>query len=266
MKKHKIFIANWKMNFFPDEVHDYFNLFTDIFNEKEFNDKSLYIGFATPFPYLYESRCFLDKSVKVDYRLETGAQDCSAFPHPGAYTGEVSAQMIKTCRAGFVIIGHSERRKYLNENSAFLKEKIQRALEADLKIIFCVGENDAERKNHKHFEVVKKQLQEVLAEIKFKSDSLIIAYEPVWAIGTGNNASPNQVSEMFDYIQHVLTEKKIVIDLKDIPILYGGSANSANAPELYAIPNVGGFLVGSASLKPHEFKNIILGCLKSSFT
>jgi triosephosphate isomerase len=266
MKKHKIFIANWKMNFFPDEVHDYFNALTHIFNEKEFYDKALYIGFAVPFPYLSESRSFIDKSIKVEYCVMTGAQDCSAFPHPGAYTGEVSAQMIKACRADFVIIGHSERRKYLNENSSFLKEKIQRAQEANLKVIYCVGEKDAERKNHKHFEVVEKQLQEVLHEIKFNNDSLIIAYEPVWAIGTGNNASPNQVSEMFDFIQHVLTEKKVINNLKDIPILYGGSANSANAPELYAIPNVVGFLVGSASLKPHDFKNIILGCLKSSYT
>lgn len=265
MKKHKIFISNWKMNFFPDEVHDYFNVLSHILSEKEFNDKALYIGFALPFPYLYESRSLLDKSLKIDNHLETGAQDCSAYPHPGAYTGEVSSQMIKACRADFVIIGHSERRKYLNENSTILREKIQRAQEADLKVIYCVGENDAERKNNKHFEVVEKQLEEVLTEIKFKNNSLIIAYEPVWAIGTGNNASPNQVSEMFDFIQYVLNEKKIVIDLKDIPILYGGSAHSANAPELYAIPNVGGFLVGSASLKPHEFKNIILGCLKSSF-
>lgn len=266
MKKHKIFIANWKMNFSPIEVQGYFNVLTQIFNENEFYDKALYIGFAIPFPYLHESRYFLDKSLKVDYSVETGAQDCSAFPHPGAYTGEVSARMIKDCRADFVIIGHSERRKHLNENSNILKEKIQRALDAKLRIIYCVGENDAERKNREHFEVVEKQLREVLSGIKFNNDSLIIAYEPVWAIGTGNNATPNQVSEMFDFIQHVLIEKKIVNHLNDIPLLYGGSANSANSPELYAIPNVGGFLVGSASLKPHEFKNIILGCLRSSLT
>ncbi len=176
----------------------------------------------------------------------------------GAYTGEVSAKMLKSIGVDTVILGHSERRAHFGETNDILAEKVNAALKNEMRIIFCFGEELADRKSDKHFDLVAKQLQESLYQI---SDSdwknVVLAYEPVWAIGTGETASPEQAQEMHAFIRKNISEKFNDEIAQNVSILYGGSVKPANAKEIFAKEDVDGGLIGGASLKAVDFVDII---------
>ena len=187
--------------------------------------------------------------------IAVGAQDC-ATETKGAYTGEVSAEMIAALGCEYVILGHSERRQYYGETSETLNKKMARAYENNLIPIYCVGENLEEREANRHFEVCKQQLEEVvfnLTEEQFKK--LVIAYEPVWAIGTGKTATAEQAEEIHAYIREVL-RSKFGAAAEESAILYGGSCKPSNAGEIFSKANVDGGLIGGAALKAEDFLGI----------
>jgi triosephosphate isomerase len=189
-------------------------------------------------------------------RIRIAAQNCAAFAS-GAYTGEVSAAMIKSVAADYVIIGHSERRSYFNESNAALAEKVKLALQNGLTPIFCCGETLIERNASNHFAVVKRQLDEsvfALSEADF--NKIIIAYEPVWAIGTGVTATSAQAQEMHGYIRKFISEKYSPAVADAVSLLYGGSCNENNAKELFSQTDIDGGLIGGASLKAQSFVKI----------
>lgn len=207
---------------------------------------------CTPFIHLAKVADELDQSV-----VGLGAENC-ADKEKGAYTGEVSAAMVKSTGAQYVILGHSERRQYYGETAEILKEKVQMALANGLKIIFCCGETLEEREANKQNEVVKAELEGSvfnLSEDEWKN--IILAYEPIWAIGTGKTATSDQAEEMLAYIRSIVAEKYGKDVAEETSILYGGSCKASNAPELFAKPNIDGGLIGGASLKAADFKGII---------
>lgn len=209
--------------------------------------------FIPPFPFLTTVASKIQS--RNDFFL--GAQNCSN-QNSGAFTGEVSAAMLASVGCSYVLVGHSERRQYFNETSSILAEKIKQALANNLKPIFCFGETLAERKSNTHFEVVKKQLDEVLDTVnenEFKS--FVLAYEPVWAIGTGETASPQQAQEMHAFIRSSISTKYSKTIAENTSILYGGSCNPQNASELFACQDIDGGLIGGASLKADDFCKII---------
>ena len=187
--------------------------------------------------------------------IAVGAQDC-ATETKGAYTGEVSAEMIAALGCEYVILGHSERRQYYGETSETLNKKMARAYENNLIPIYCVGENLEEREAGRHFEVCKAQIEEVvfnLSEEQFAK--LVIAYEPVWAIGTGKTATAEQAEEIHAYIREVL-RSKFGAAAEECAILYGGSCKPSNAAEIFSKENVDGGLIGGAALKAEDFLGI----------
>lgn len=207
---------------------------------------------APPFPFIKSVKDLVEGSP-----IKISAQNC-ASEDKGAYTGEVSAQMLKSVGAEYVIIGHSERRIYFNETSEILKKKLKESLRAGLKPIFCIGEKLEERENKKHFVIIENQLKEVLEDFTEEEIlDLIIAYEPVWAIGTGKTANNDQIDEMHGFIRSFFEKKLGEKISKRIPILYGGSCNEKNAKEIFSCPDVDGGLVGGASLKAESFLQII---------
>jgi triosephosphate isomerase len=247
--RRKIVAGNWKMNM---------NLQDGIALAKELNDTltaekpNCGVVICTPFIHLASIAQFLNQDV-----VALGAENC-ADKAKGAYTGEVSAEMVKSTGAQYVIIGHSERRGYYNETPEILREKVLLALENGLKVIFCIGESLEEREANKQNEVVKAELEGSvfnLSEEDFRK--IIIAYEPIWAIGTGKTATSDQAEEIHAYIRSIIAERwgKEVAD--DTTILYGVSCKASNAPELFAKPDIDGGLIGGASLKAADFKGII---------
>jgi len=193
----------------------------------------------------------------LDNELLVGAQNISNFEE-GAYTGEISAKMLDSMGVEYSIIGHSERRKYFEESHEVLAEKVNMALKHDVSPIFCCGEVLPEREAGAHFDVVKKQLDESLFHLNPTDfGNVVIAYEPVWAIGTGVTASPEQAQEMHAYIRGLVREKYNEEIAENTTILYGGSCNAKNAKELFANPDVDGGLIGGASLKANDFNQII---------
>jgi len=189
--------------------------------------------------------------------LFTGAQNC-AYEEAGAFTGEVSAAMIKSLGASHVIIGHSERRSYFHEANEDLKKKVTIVLWQSLTPIFCVGETQEKRHTKEHFSIIEKQITESLFHLSAAEFSnIILAYEPVWAIGTGLTATSHQAQEMHLFIR-TLVEKKYGKEISNtLSILYGGSCNAKNAAELFACPDVDGGLIGGASLLAKDFITII---------
>ena len=245
----KIVAGNWKMNM---------NLQDGIALAKELNDTlteqkpNCGVIICTPFIHLASIAQFLDQSV-----IGLGAENC-ADKEKGAYTGEVSAEMVKSTGAQYVILGHSERRGYYNETPEVLKEKVLLALKNNLKVIFCIGESLEEREANKQNEVVKAELEGSVFNLSADEfRNVIVAYEPIWAIGTGKTATAEQAEEIHAYIRSVIADKygKEVAD--DTTILYGGSCKASNAPELFAKPDIDGGLIGGASLKAADFKGII---------
>ncbi len=219
--------------------------------EKQF-DKNTEVVLIPPFLY---TKTLVD--LTQNSKIKIGTQN-SANILEGAYTGEVSAKMIASINAQYVIIGHSERRAYYNETNQILNQKLKLVLENNLIPIFCVGEILAEREANKHFEIIKNQLIEGtfnFSETDYKK--IVIAYEPVWAIGTGKTASPEQAQEIHTFIRNLIAEKFGVNLANEISILYGGSVKASNAKEIFNNKDVDGGLIGGASLNAKEFTDII---------
>lgn len=207
---------------------------------------------CTPFIHLASVAGIIDQSV-----IGLGAENC-ADKASGAYTGEVSAEMVKSTGAGYVILGHSERRAYYGETAEILKEKINLALANGLKVIFCIGEVLEERESGKQNEVVEAQLAGSLFDLTAEQfANIILAYEPVWAIGTGKTATAEQAEEMHAFIRGVIAGKFGAEAAKNVSILYGGSCKPSNAKEIFSKENVDGGLIGGAALKAADFKGII---------
>ena len=186
-------------------------------------------------------------------RVQLSAQNCASEPE-GAYTGEVSAAMLSGAGAGWTIIAHSERRKYFCETDELFVKKIRLALDNGLKVIFCVGENLDDRNDGKHFDVVRAQIENVI--FKFtpaELGNIVIAYEPVWAIGTGKTATAGQAQEVHAFIRGLISDKYGSDVSENVSILYGGSCKPSNAGELFACPDIDGGLIGGASLKAEDF-------------
>jgi triosephosphate isomerase (TIM) len=245
----KIAAANWKMNKTLAEV----NGFVQDFNaDKAIECQKVQTLIFPPSIYLsHLSDYYRDIGINI------GAQNISEYDN-GAFTGEISAQMLNSIHVNHCLIGHSERRKYFGETNEILYAKLQKSLEHKMTPIFCCGEQLEDRKAKKHFRVVEHQLHNVLFQLESAFFyNVIIAYEPVWAIGTGMNATSEQAQEMHAFIRSCI---EIVYGndiAKNTRILYGGSLNSANAHDLFACADVDGGLIGGASLNPMEFLNII---------
>lgn len=189
--------------------------------------------------------------------IACAAQDCSAHSE-GAYTGEVSAQMIRSCGCSHVIIGHSERRSGHHEDHELLARKTDQALAANLDVIFCVGEQQSDRESGNHYNVVDAQLRDSLAHLSLNQwQHIIIAYEPVWAIGTGLTATPEQAQEMHSHIRRTIASLSSEEQADATTILYGGSCKPDNAEALFCRPDVDGGLIGGAALKADTFISII---------
>ncbi|MCI6131794.1 MAG: triose-phosphate isomerase [Prevotella sp.] len=245
----KIVAGNWKMNL---NLQDGVALAKEI-NEALVADKpNCEVIICTPFIHLASVAQVLDQNV-----VALGAENC-ADKVKGAYTGEVSAEMVKSTGAQYVILGHSERREYYHETAEILKEKVDLALANGLKILFCCGETLEERQAEKQNEVVKAELEGSVFHLDAEAwKNIVIAYEPIWAIGTGMTATSDQAEEMLAYIRSIVAEKYGQEAAEDTSILYGGSCKASNAPELFSKPNIDGGLIGGASLKCADFKGII---------
>lgn len=205
-------------------------------------------------PYVYLE---MATDIAEDSVFSVGAQNINENDE-GAYTGEISGIMLGSMEVEYCIIGHSERRKYYGEDHLLLAKKLDAALRNGIRPIFCCGEVLAEREAGKHFEVVKKQLDESLFHLTAEQfEQVIVAYEPVWAIGTGVNATPGQAQEMHAYIREELANRYGENLATETSILYGGSCNSSNAHELFSQEDVDGGLIGGASLKAEEFMKIV---------
>lgn len=247
----KIVAGNWKMNLLKDEAIQLASEIVKLLKDEKNNSGAILL--ATPFVHLSN----VIEAVKDEKRISVAAQNCSD-KNSGAFTGEVSAAMLKSIGASAVLIGHSERRSYFHETDEMLAEKVKQALTNNLLPVFCCGETLQQRESKNHFEVIKSQLANGLfhlSEVDFSKT--VIAYEPVWAIGTGVTASPEQAQEMHKYIRGLVAIKYGQALADNTSILYGGSCNEKNASELFALPDVDGGLIGGASLKAASFVSII---------
>jgi triosephosphate isomerase (TIM) len=246
----KIVAGNWKMNKDFQDAEDLMFEIVDELTEKGSGETEVIV--CPPSVYLEMS-----SDIAAENGFMVGAQNLSQW-ESGAYTGEVSASMLHSMGISHSILGHSERRTYFGETDKIIAAKVDLALKNGITPIYCCGEVLAERQSEKHFEVVRNQVSEALFHLgKEAVSQVIIAYEPVWAIGTGVTASSAQAQEMHAFIRSLLAEKygKEVSD--EISILYGGSCNAKNAAELFANPDVDGGLIGGASLKAEDFVTIV---------
>ncbi|SDG42799.1 triosephosphate isomerase [Bacteroidales bacterium KHT7] len=247
--RHKIVAGNWKMN---KNLQEGVELAKELNTMLAADKPNCDVVICTPFIHLASVAQVLDQNV-----IGLGAENC-ADKVSGAYTGEVSAEMVKSTGAQYVILGHSERREYYHETPEILKEKVLLAQANGLKVIFCIGESLAEREANKQNEVVKAELEGSVFNLSAEDFSkIIIAYEPIWAIGTGKTATSDQAEEIHAYIRSVIADKYGKEVAENISILYGGSCKASNAPELFVKPDIDGGLIGGASLKAADFKGII---------
>lgn len=254
----KLVAGNWKMNNDRDGA---LALITDIVKRYRGFENEINAGVVLCPPFLYLQTCV--ELLKDLPGLKTGAQNCHSEAK-GAFTGEVSAPMLAALGVSHVIIGHSERRMYFGEDAAFLKAKVIAALAAGLTPIFCCGEVREERESGRHFDVVEHQLTASLFGLSSADfQRIIIAYEPVWAIGTGLTATRQQAQEMHQFIRSLVNVKYSKLAEETI-VLYGGSCNAANAAELFSQPDVDGGLIGGASLKADDFMEIIKAASQQS--
>ena len=245
--RQKIVAGNWKMN---TNLNEGMELAAKVNSLALNKTSSTEVIIAPPFTHLADIK-------KVLSVVKLSAQNC-ASEESGAYTGEVSVNMIKSVGAEYIIIGHSERRAYYLEDNAKLAKKVNLTMSKGLKPIFCIGEVLPERNANKHFDVVKSQLSEGLFHLSpAEFSNIIIAYEPVWAIGTGVTASPEQAQEMHKFIRSEINIKYGAQIAENTSILYGGSCKGSNAKELFENPDVDGGLIGGASLKAEEFLQIV---------
>lgn len=249
--RQKIVAGNWKMNKTLEEANTLASeVVSMVADEVKGNVKVI---FCVPFPYLIS----ITKLVGSNARISIGAQNASEHEW-GAYTGEVSVPMLRSINVPYVILGHSERRQYFGENGQLLAKKVDMTLKHGLIPIFCCGEPLEVREKNDHERLVKQQVEESLFHLEASAlQKVVIAYEPVWAIGTGKTATAQQAQEMHLVIRKHLAGKYGQSVADSISILYGGSVNAANAKELFACPDVDGGLVGGASLKSREFTEIV---------
>lgn len=245
----KIVAGNWKMN---TTLSEGVGLAKDVNEALKGVTPKCDVIICVPFTHLASVAGVIDST-----KLGLGAENC-ADHKSGAYTGEVSASMVASTGAKYVILGHSERRQYYGETSETLTEKVKLAFDNDLTPIFCIGEVLSERENGTYFDVVKKQIVDALFNLSAEDfGKIILAYEPVWAIGTGKTATDDQAEEMHKFIRGVIAEKYGNEVAENTSILYGGSCKPTNAPQLFAKPNVDGGLIGGAALDAESFMGIV---------
>jgi triosephosphate isomerase len=247
MTRKKIVAGNWKMNNGLQETELLINELV-----KETNHSGCEVMIAPSFVSLKTS---------IDYLKNKDIEVVSQNVHQknnGAYTGEISAKMLSSIGIKTTIIGHSERREYFNETHEILKNKVDTSLENSINIIFCFGEELKDRKNNNHFRIISNQISESLFHLSSSEwDNIILAYEPVWAIGTGETASSDQVQEMHSFIRNFIAQKYSTDLAQKISILYGGSVKPNNAKEIFSMEDVDGGLIGGASLNSKDFFSIV---------
>jgi len=241
----KIVAGNWKLN---TTLPEGLELAKNVIEKSITVSKAIELVLFPPFTHLSEVVKLTKNSI-----VKVGAQNCAEWTK-GAYTGEISASMIASTGAKYVIIGHSERREFFHEDNKMLYRKIKQALESHITPIYCCGEKLHDRESCNFFEVVGKQIQESLFELSNQEmEQIVIAYEPVWAIGTGRNATADQAQEMHEFIRKTLADHFGSKLAENISILYGGSCKPSNAAEIFAKPDVDGGLIGGASLVADDF-------------
>jgi len=238
-----IVAGNWKMNKTPIEGTSFINDVIGNLSKIENVD----VVFCPPFTGL--------NNVNVNPPYYLGAQNCY-YKDDGAFTGEVSLDMLQDCNVHYVIVGHSERRHIFNEDNKLIGKKILKVINSGIKPIFCIGETIDEMNSGKTYDVIEQQLAKGLENIK-SLNNIIIAYEPVWAIGTGLTASAEKIDEIHSFIRKIINKLFKEENSDRIPILYGGSVNSGNADKLISINGVNGFLIGGASLDVVKFTDIV---------
>ncbi len=256
MNRKPIFAANWKMNKGPSETEDFVKSFLSKLQGSNFNSE---IVIAPPFVSLAKLTDLLHTATAVQnaHAIQIAAQNCSEYDS-GAYTGEVSVLMLREFFVHYVILGHSERRSIYGETDAVINAKIKKAREANLKPIFCIGETLAEREAGNLESVLRTQITGGLKDISEKDlAEIVVAYEPVWAIGTGVTATSQQAQEAHAFVRSVIAELYGADAAGKIRIQYGGSVKPGNAAELMACPDIDGALIGGASLEPQSFFDII---------
>lgn len=247
--RQKIVAGNWKMHKTAEETEDLLN---ELINKIPTDIEQRVIVAPT----------FINLAAAADHleftNIEVAAQNMHQA-ESGAFTGEISASMLKSVGINIVILGHSERRAYFHETDALLANKVDTALKHEMEIIFCFGEELKDRQSGQHFNVVENQLKDGLFHLEAAAwKNIILAYEPVWAIGTGETASPDQAQEMHDFIRDTINKKYGNSVSEDVSILYGGSVKPENAAEIFSKPDVDGGLIGGAALKSDDFTKIVL--------
>jgi triosephosphate isomerase len=246
--RHKIVAGNWKMNKNAEETEDLLNA---LINQLP-NDKEVEIIVAPT---------FVNLASAVDHveftNIVVAAQNMHQSEN-GAYTGEISADMLKSIGVNTVILGHSERRSIFHETDAIIAQKVDKALQHQMRVIFCFGEELKDRQSKQHFNVVENQMRDGLFHLNEGAwESIVLAYEPVWAIGTGETASPEQAQEMHEFIRETIRKTYGSDVAENISILYGGSVKPDNAKEIFSKPDVDGGLIGGAALKAEDFAAIV---------
>ncbi|HEX8563490.1 MAG TPA: triose-phosphate isomerase [Flavobacterium sp.] len=246
--RRKIVAGNWKMHKNAEETEDLLNELIDKLPE----DAEVEVIVAPTFVNLASAVDHLEFT-----NIGVAAQNMHQAEN-GAYTGEISADMLKSIGVNTVILGHSERRAYFHETDSIIAYKTDTALKHDMTVIFCFGEELKDRQSDNHFNVVENQLRDGLFHIGEKSwENLVLAYEPVWAIGTGETASPEQAQEMHEFIRETVRKQYGSTVAENVPILYGGSVKPENAKEIFSKPDVDGGLIGGAALKAADFAAIV---------
>jgi triosephosphate isomerase (TIM) len=248
--RQKIIAGNWKMNKNAEQTEDLINELID----KIPTDIAAKIIIAPT---------FVNLASAVDHTEFTNIFVAAQNMHQaesGAFTGEISAEMLKSIGVEIVIIGHSERRAYFHESDALLANKVDTALKHNMTVIFCFGEELKDRSTNSHFNIVESQLRDGLFHVANKDwENIVLAYEPIWAIGTGETASPEQAQEMHEFIRETVRKQYGSTIAEDVSILYGGSVKPDNAKEIFSKPDVDGGLIGGAALKADDFVGIING-------
>jgi len=247
MMRKNIVAGNWKMN---NDIQQAYRLLEEIIAKKPKTDVEIIVAPS-----------FVNLPLAVEKLKGTGIKVAAQNAHQnenGAFTGEVSIPMLKSIGVETVILGHSERRTYFGETNSLLAEKINTALKHNVTVIYCFGEELKERKLNKHFDIVESQIKEALFHLKTKDwQNIILAYEPVWAIGTGETATPAQAQEILAFVRQTIASQYGSTVANKVSILYGGSVKPDNAKEIFENPDVDGGLIGGASLKANEFLKIV---------
>jgi len=243
----KIVAGNWKMNNNAEETD---RLLDEIIQKNTNTETQIIVAPS-----------FVNLALAVKKLRGTNIKVAAQNVHQnqnGAFTGEVSIPMLKSIGVSNVILGHSERRAYFGETNSVLSQKINTALKYDFNVIYCFGEDNKQRKNNQHFQIIENQVQEVLFHLQPEQwENIVLAYEPIWAIGTGETATPEQAQEIHYFTRQIITKKYTSEIANKISILYGGSVKSDNAKEIFAKPDVDGGLIGGASLKANDFLTIV---------